>query len=126
RLRHVGSENCIRDRNKDNDTIELQQVKSTSNSAKNDKQKELQQIQKKSIENVKDDAKAESIKNDSATQSRYEVVMSNTNFGFNTSSEDFYVKVSRGNVENQYPTEDMMRVKAQMLALQKAQMESNS
>lgn len=87
---------------------------------------ELQQIQKKSIENAKDDTKAESIKNDSATQSRYEVVMSNTNFGFNTSSEDFYVKVSRGNVENQYPTEDMMRVKAQMLALQKAQMESNS
>ncbi|MDX4049106.1 hypothetical protein Q6A90_08395 [Aliarcobacter skirrowii] len=114
------------DQYKENATIELQQVKSTSNSAKTDEQKELQQIQKKSIENAKDDAKAESIKNDSATQSRYEVVMSNTNFGFNTSSEDFYVKVSRGNVENQYPTEDMMRVKAQMLALQKAQMESNS
>ncbi|MDX4039729.1 hypothetical protein [Aliarcobacter skirrowii] len=114
------------DQYKENVTIELQQVKSTSNSAKTDEQKELQQIQKKSIENAKDDVKAESIKNDSATQSRYEVVMSNTNFGFNTSSEDFYVKVSRGNVENQYPTEDMMRVKAQMLALQKAQMESNS
>ena len=114
------------DQYKENATIELQQVKSTSNSAKTDEQKELQQIQKKSIENTKDDAKVESIKNDSATQSRYEVVMSNTNFGFNTSSEDFYVKVSRGNVENQYPTEDMMRVKAQMLALQKAQMESNS
>lgn len=114
------------DQYKENATIELQQVKSTSNSAKTDEQKELQQIQKKSIENAKDGAKAESIKNDSATQSRYEVVMSNTNFGFNTSSEDFYVKVSRGNVENQYPTEDMMRVKAQMLALQKAQMESNS
>ncbi|MDX4028533.1 hypothetical protein [Aliarcobacter skirrowii] len=114
------------DQYKENATIELQQIKSTSNSAKTDEQKELQQIQKKSIENVKDGAKAESIKNDSATQSRYEVVMSNTNFGFNTSSEDFYVKVSRGNVENQYPTEDMMRVKAQMLALQKAQMESNS
>lgn len=114
------------DQYKENATIELQQVKSTSNSAKTDEQKELQQIQKKSIENAKDDTKAESIKNDSATQSRYEVVMSNTNFGFNTSSEDFYVKVSRGNVENQYPTEDMMRVKAQMLALQKAQMESNS
>ncbi|WP_066354819.1 hypothetical protein [Aliarcobacter skirrowii] len=114
------------DQYKENVTIELQQVKSTSNSAKTDEQKELQQIQKKSIENAKGDAKVESIKNDSATQSRYEVVMSNTNFGFNTSSEDFYVKVSRGNVENQYPTEDMMRVKAQMLALQKAQMESNS
>ncbi|NLN13066.1 MAG: hypothetical protein GX169_02440 [Arcobacter skirrowii] len=114
------------DQYKENATIELQQVKSTSNSAKTDEQKELQQIQKKSIENAKGDAKAESIKNDSATQSRYEVVMSNTNFGFNTSSEDFYVKVSRGNVENQYPTEDMMRGKAQMLAIQKAQMESNS
>ncbi|WP_066158975.1 hypothetical protein [Aliarcobacter skirrowii] len=114
------------DQYKENATIELQQVKSTSNSAKTDEQKELQQIQKKSIENVKDGAKAESIKNDSATQSRYEVVMSNTNFGFNTSSEDFYVKVSRGNVENQYPTEAMMRVKAQMKALDQAFNESNS
>ncbi len=46
------------------------------------------------------------------------------NFGFNSSSQDFFVRVERGNSENQYPTEDMMRVKAQMMALQKAEAES--
>ena len=52
------------------------------------------------------------------------MVLSNTNFGFNSSSQDFFVRVERGNSENQYPTEDMMRVKAQMMALQKAETES--
>ena len=42
----------------------------------------------------------------------------NTNFGFNDKSRDFLKKVTRGNAENQYPTEDMMRIKAYMLSLQ--------
>ena len=52
------------------------------------------------------------------------MTLSNTNFGFNNSSQDFFVRVERGTAENQYPTEDMMRVKAQMRALQKADSES--
>ena len=53
-----------------------------------------------------------------APKEKYEVTLSNTNFGFNDTSKDFYVKVTRGNTENQYPTEDMMRLKAYMLSLQ--------
>lgn len=91
------------DQFKDNKAVEMQQVKSTSNLAKTDVQK---------------------AQNESASKSKYEVVLSNTNFGFNSSSQDFFVRVERGNSENQYPTEDMMRVKAQMMALQKADTES--
>ena len=95
------------DQFKDNKAVEMQQVKSTSNLAKTDEQRELKEIQ-----------------NESTSKSKYEVVLSNTNFGFNNSSQDFFVRVERGNSENQYPTEDMMRVKAQMMALQKAEAES--
>ncbi|WP_419769148.1 MAG: flagellin [Candidatus Marinarcus sp.] len=45
-----------------------------------------------------------------------EVILDNVRFGYNKSSQDFFVKVTRGNVENKYPTEDMMRIKAQLLA----------
>ena len=95
------------DQFKDNKAVEMQQVKSTSNLAKTDEQKELKEIQ-----------------NESTSKSKYEVTLSNTNFGFNNSSQDFFVRVERGTAENQYPTEDMMRVKAQMRALQKADSES--
>ena len=91
------------DQFKDNKAVEMQQVKSTSNLAKTDVQK---------------------AQNESTSKSKYEVTLSNTNFGFNNSSQDFFVRVERGTAENQYPTEDMMRVKAQMRALQKADSES--
>lgn len=45
----------------------------------------------------------------------YEVLLASTNFGFNTKTNDFYVKVTRGNVTNQYPTEDMMKFKMLMI-----------
>lgn len=41
-----------------------------------------------------------------------EVVLTNLNFGFNDTSKDFFVKAIRGSAENQYPTDDMMRLKA--------------
>lgn len=112
------------DQFKDNKAVEMQQVKSTSNLAKTDEQRELQQIQKKSIDQAKENSDVQKAQNESASKSKYEVVLSNTNFGFNSSSQDFFVRVERGNSENQYPTEDMMQVKAQMMALQKAEAES--
>lgn len=52
----------------------------------------------------------------SSTSSQYkEVVLTNLNFGFNSSSRDFYVKAIRGEAENQYPTDEMMRLKAYYL-----------
>lgn len=45
-----------------------------------------------------------------------EVILDNVRFGYNKSSKDFFVKVTRGEAEYKYPTEDMMRVKAQLLS----------
>ena len=112
------------DQFRENKAVEMQQVNSTSNSAKATEQKELKEIQKKSIDQAKENSDVQKAQNESASKSKYEVVLSNTNFGFNSSSQDFFVRVERGNSENQYPTEDMMRVKAQMMALQKAEAES--
>ncbi len=45
-----------------------------------------------------------------------EVILDNVRFGYNKNSKDFFVKVTRGEAEYKYPTEDMMRVKAQILS----------
>lgn len=38
--------------------------------------------------------------------------MDNIKFGYNKESKDFFVKITRGDIENKYPTEDMMKIKA--------------
>ncbi len=45
-----------------------------------------------------------------------EIILDNIRFGYNRTSKDFFVKVTRGDAEYKYPTEDMMRVKAQLLS----------
>ncbi len=47
--------------------------------------------------------------------SKNEVILDNIKFGYNRTSRDFFVKVTRGNSEYKYPTEDMMRIKAHLL-----------
>lgn len=47
----------------------------------------------------------------------YEVTLTNLNFGFNNQSKDFYIKTVKGKIENQYPTEQMMRMKAYIMSL---------
>lgn len=44
-----------------------------------------------------------------------EVILDNVRFGYNKQSRDFFVKVTRGEAEYKYPTEDMMKVKAYIL-----------
>ena len=44
-----------------------------------------------------------------------EVILDNVRFGYNRSSKDFFVKVTRGEAEYKYPTEDMMKVKAYIM-----------
>ncbi len=42
-----------------------------------------------------------------------EVTLYNSDFGFNDSSKDFFIKVSRGTfVDNKYPTDELMRLKS--------------
>lgn len=50
-----------------------------------------------------------------------EVILDNVKFGYNKSSQDFFVKVTRGDAEYKYPTEDMMKMKAQLLQLMEQQ-----
>ena len=47
--------------------------------------------------------------------SQNEVILDNIRFGYNTNSEDFFVKVTRGEAEYKFPTDEMMRIKAQMM-----------
>ena len=50
-----------------------------------------------------------------STPDKNEVILDNVRFGYNKSSKDFFVKVTRGEAEYKYPTEDMMKVKAYIL-----------
>jgi ABC-type multidrug transport system fused ATPase/permease subunit len=49
------------------------------------------------------------------TSDKNEVMLDNVRFGYNRSSKDFFVKVTRGEAEYKYPTEDMMKVKAYIM-----------
>jgi len=49
------------------------------------------------------------------SSNKNEVILDNVKFGYNKSSQDFFVKVTRGEAEYKYPTEDMMKVKAFIL-----------
>lgn len=42
-------------------------------------------------------------------------MLDNIQFGYNKNSRDFFVKVTRGDIERKYPTEDMMKIKAFLL-----------
>lgn len=113
------------DQFKDNKAVEMQQVKSTSQSAVIKDKNNLEEIQKEALVKAKKSSEAQEIKNEVLQNSKYEVVIANTNFGYNNSSKDFYVKVERGKIENQYPTEEMMKAKAYLLSLQQSRQVQN-
>lgn len=98
-------------------TAELQKVQPSKESSEIESKNELKQLQEDILVKEKEVSTVEKTKIETKTPSKYEVVLTNTNFGFNDSSKDFYVKAIRGNVENQYPTQDMMRVKAYLMNL---------
>ncbi len=41
--------------------------------------------------------------------------LTNFDFGFNNNSNEFFVRAIRGEFQNQYPTEDMMRLRSYLL-----------
>ena len=93
----------------DNKALEVQKVQTSSQSAEIKNKQNLENIQEKS----KESSNVSQVQNQkSATSQKYEVLLTNTNFGYNVNSRDFFVKVERGKVENQYPTEQMMKIKA--------------
>lgn len=93
----------------DNTALEVQKVQTSSQSAEIKNRQNLESIQEKS----KESSNVSQVQSEkSATSQKYEVLLTNTNFGYNVNSRDFFVKVERGKVENQYPTEQMMKMKA--------------
>lgn len=101
----------------DNKALEVQKVQPSSKSSEVTAKDNLEEIKQSAIDKQKEVSQTEDIKNNTSTaSSKYETVLTNLNFGFNDASKDFYVKAIRGKSENQYPTQDMMRIKAYLLS----------
>ena len=104
----------------DNNEVLIQQVQAASQTAKLkdnveakhlEQEKVLEQVDGiSSLEELSKSIKTQEINSD-ANASYHEVVLTNFNFGFNDSSRDFFVKAIKGEAENQYPTDEMMRLK---------------
>lgn len=115
----------------DNNQVLIQQVQPSSEitNAKLREGDEAKDIAKSNFLKPKDEIQKngetqETKQVDAKTISQYqEVVLTNLNFGFNDKSKDFYVKAIRGEAENQYPTDEMMKLKAYLMAQSKAELE---
>ncbi|MEA3288570.1 MAG: flagellin [Campylobacterota bacterium] len=44
-----------------------------------------------------------------------DVILDNVKFGFNEETKEFFVRVTKGDIEYQYPTEDMFRLKQSLM-----------
>lgn len=67
--------------------------------------------------NVKGHSDIDSVNSKSLFTNYKEVLLSALNFGYNTESKDFFIKVKRGNAVNQYPTDSMMKEKIYLMSL---------
>ncbi|MEA1915872.1 MAG: flagellin [Campylobacterota bacterium] len=55
-----------------------------------------------------------------------EVMLDNVQFGYNKKSQDFFIKITRGETENKYPTDYMMKLKASFIDAYEDQIQANS
>ena len=81
--------------------------------------KRVKRDTKKSIDQAKENSDVQKAQNESASKVNMKWYFQIQILDLTVALKIFFVRVERGNSENQYPTEDMMRVKAQMMALQK-------
>ena len=83
-----------------------------------DNAKENYEIKTKQVSNVEEKVKTiqedEYKKNSSKepTSELNEVILDNIKIEYNKKTRDYIVKITRGDIENKYPTEDMMKIKA--------------
>lgn len=99
------------DQFRDTRLLELEQVHASTETSKLGERNNLSELRREEFLKAGEAAQIEKVKNETATNS-YEYTLTNMNFGFNNSSKDFYVRTQRGESENQFPTEDMMKLKA--------------
>lgn len=94
--------------------MEIGRVADIDNAQTNHEVK-VQKVQElDSKEKIIPDEKYKNAKVKDVSDSLNEVVLDNVKFGYNTETKDFFVKVTRGEIEYKYPTEDMMKVKAHL------------
>lgn len=112
----------------DNHEILIQQIQPSSEIAKLKNGDEAKEIAKnnflKGVDKTSEDASevTETAKVSPQNTAQFqEVVLTNLNFGFNDSSRDFFVRATRGEIENQYPTDEMMKMKAYFMELARAE-----
>ena len=72
------------------------------------------------------DEQYKNVKPNEIIQEPNEVILDNVKFGYNKSSKDFFVKVTRGEAEYKFPTEDMMKLKAHLLEAIRADLKNNN
>lgn len=93
---------------------EIQKIQRTNPSLQVQEGKESKDIERDEflrLHGAEKTAKITSVQN----HNYIEYSLTNFNFGFNNKSRDFFVRAVRGEAENQYPTDDMMRLKAFLL-----------
>jgi hypothetical protein len=95
--------------------MEIGRVAEIDNAKLNNSEK-VQKISEVNDKNkvIQDDEYKKSAGNQDSSE-KNEVILDNIRFGYNKNSRDFFVKVTRGDAEYKYPTEDMMKVKAFIL-----------
>jgi len=97
------------DNAKVNHEIKIEKVKETDNKEK-----------------ILPDEQYKNAKVNEQNESLNEVVLDNVKFGYNKQTKDFFVKVTRGDAEFKYPTEDMMKVKAHLNELLQDSVKNNN
>lgn len=76
----------------DNKSLEIQKIQPSEESSKINSKGQLQQLQQAAIDKEKEVSETKKIESQ-VQDNTFEVVLSNTNFGYNDKSKDFYVKV---------------------------------
>lgn len=72
----------------------------------------IQETDKKTT--VDPDEQYKNVQNKIST-SENEVILNNVEFGYNTDTKDFFVRITKGDAQYQYPTEDMMNLKKSLM-----------
>lgn len=78
--------------------------------------KDSKVVSKEEFSKISESKEVKAKKEDVDTSNTIEFTLTNLNFGYNNNSKDFYVKAIRGQSESQYPTEEMMKIKAFILS----------
>lgn len=105
------------DQFKSNHSLEIQKIQSSKASSKLDEGTQLEDVQENELIKLRESFDTKEVSNDVASAPQFEVTLTNMNFGFNDSSRDFFVRATRGAAENQYPTEEMMKLKSYLMDL---------